>query len=74
MAPLDYGRIPNVFDAFGAQTVRVTSVLALEPALWSRESRHRLRQLSEMPENWNGYGSPKIHPNAVQESFALLTD
>lgn len=72
MPPLDYGVIAHFPRGTGPQTVQVTSLL--EQGLWSKAATMRLKELAAMPENWNGYGSPPVQPEAIQESFNLLTE
>jgi len=72
MPPLDYAPINHFPRGTGAQTVQVTSVL--EQTLWSKSARHRLQELSALPQNWNGYGSPVVNKDAIEHSFTLLSE
>lgn len=73
MPPLDYGPVTRHFYAdVGTQTVQVTKLLNYN--LWSKVAQERLKELAQLPTNWNGYGSPKISSDAIGECLTLLTD
>lgn len=72
MPPLDYGITDHFPKGTGTQTVQVTRVM--EQTMWSKVARERLKELAMLPENWNGYGSPKIHADSIEESFNLLSE
>ncbi len=72
MPPYDYVNSVRFPIGLGTQTVRVTPVL-LEGS-WAKAARERLKQLSNLPENWNGYGSPTIHTDVIEHALSLLSE
>jgi hypothetical protein len=54
----------------GRQWSRVSSVIEMSPQF--RQMAEELSELAELPENWNGYGSPRLQPAAISEASNLI--
>jgi hypothetical protein len=54
------------------QTTGVTSLLSSNA--WLRRAQRKLKELSELQENWDGYGSPQIEPEALEIAAELVTN
>lgn len=74
MPPVDYPEINRRYFPFapGTQTVQVTSLI--NQSLWSKAAQNRLIELGKLPDNWNGYGSPKISAEVIGECLSLLSE
>lgn len=69
--PLDAipSHIPN---ALNTQWSSVSSFF--EERLWSHSLRKKLGELTNLPENWNSYGSRRIQQEAIETTAKLLSD
>jgi len=57
-----------------AQWSGVTAVAVATSSSWLRRAQQKLKQLSELTENWDSYGSCPIQQKASETAAKLLTE
>ena len=70
--PLDAVKSSYIPHGLNTQWSSVSSVF--EEGLWSRSARKKLEELSNLPQNWNSYGSRPVQQGAIETVANLLSD
>jgi hypothetical protein len=70
---LDYTPINYYSQMNAAQWSGVTAVAAASSS-WLRRAQQKLKELSELTENWDSYGSRPIQQKASETAAELLTE